>query len=184
LRFFGCIPCFAFLLLLLPTQTISAQTSVYGAVAATDFCLSRPSTSCASDTFGLLGGGYYNFPIQSRLTAGIDGRVSYGIGTRGGASVTSALRIGFVPRQNRLRPYFQIGGGVVSEHGNFDLLLRRKTNGAFHLAFGLDIRLTDAIDLRALEIGAASGAGTSLNPAAGTSYVDAGLVFHLAPRKS
>jgi hypothetical protein len=66
---------------------------------------------------GFPGGGFYNFPIQSRLTAGIDGRMSYGLGTRGGVSVTGALRVGFVPKVNPLRPYFQLGGGVVSSAG-------------------------------------------------------------------
>jgi hypothetical protein len=116
--------------------------------------------------------------FQSRLTAGIDGRVSYGLGTRGGTSATAALRIGFVPKQNPLRPYFQLGGGVVSSAGSDPLQAKRKTNGALQLAFGLDIRLTNSIDLRALEIGGAAGGGSSSSPDAGTSYIDTGVVYH------
>jgi hypothetical protein len=185
LRFLGYPPLFAlFVFLLLPTQTAHAQTSVYGTVAGTNFCLNSSSrTTCKRDTLGFLAGGFYNFPIQSRLTAGIDGRISYGLGTRGGVSVTSALRIGFVPHHNPLRPYFQLGGGVVSSAGGDSDQATRKTSGALQLALGLDIRLTDSIDLRALEIGGASGAGSSSNPGAGTSYVNTGVVYHFPRSK-
>jgi hypothetical protein len=179
LRFLGYAPWFCLFALLLPTQTAHAQTSIYGTVAVTNFCLNSSSyTNCKSDTLGFLAGGFYNFPIQSRLTAGIDGRVSYGVGTRGGISVTSALRIGFVPKHNPLRPYFQLGGGVVSSAGGDPLQAQRKTSGAVQLAFGLDIRLTNSIDLRALEIGGVAGGGSSSNPSAGTSYVNTGVVYH------
>jgi hypothetical protein len=177
--------------LLLPTQTVHAQTSgsraqtaVYGTVAVTDFCLNSSETNCKSDTLGFLGGGFYNFPIQSRLTAGIDGRVSYGLGTRGGVSATVALRIGFVPTHNPLRPYFQLGGGVVSSAGGDPDEAKRRTNGAVQFSFGLDIRLTDSIDLRALELGDAASSGSTSNPSAGTGYLDTGVVYHFPRRKS
>ena len=175
---------FVLFALLTSTQTVHAQGSVYGAVAATNFCLNNGSnTSCKSDTLGFIGGGFYNFPIQSRLTAGIDGRMSYGLGTRGGVSATAAVRIGFVPIRNPLRPYFQLGGGVVSSAGNDPLQLKRKTSAVLQLALGLDIRLTNSIDLRALELGAAAGGGSSVNPSAGTAYIDAGIVYHFPPKK-
>jgi hypothetical protein len=183
LRFPGYAPCFALFVLLLPTQTTHAQASIYGTVAVTNFCLDSSSyTNCKSDTLGFLGGGFYNFPIQSRLTAGIDGRVSYGLGTRGGTSATAAFRIGFVPHHNPLRPYFELGGGVVSSAGNDPLQAQRKTSGAVQLALGLDVRLTHSIDLRALEIGAAAGTGSSSNPGAGTAYVSTGVVYHSPPK--
>jgi hypothetical protein len=151
----------------------------------TNFCLNSSSdTNCKSDTLGFLGGGFYNFPIQSRLTAGIDGRMSYGMGTRGGVSATAALRIGFVPIRNPLRPYFQLGGGVVSSAGGDPLQATRRTNGVLQLALGLDVHLTDSIDLRALEVGGAAGGGSSSNPAAGTSYIDTGVVYHFPRPKS
>jgi hypothetical protein len=185
LRFLGHAPWFGLFVLLLPTQTIHAQTSVYGTVAATNFCLNSSSyTNCKSATLGFLGGGFYNFPIQSRLTAGIDGRMSYGLGTRGGISVTSALRIGFVPTRNPLRPYFQLGGGVVSSTGSDPHQATRKTSGALQFAFGLDIRLTNSIDLRALEIGGVAGAGSSSNPSASTSYSNTGVVYHFPRSRS
>jgi len=190
LRLLGYAPWFGLFLLLLPTQTSHAQTShaqtsVYGNVAVTNFCLDSSShTNCKSDTLGLLAGGFYNFPIQSRLTAGIDGRMSYGLGTRGGVSVTSALRIGFVPTHNPLRPYFQLGGGVVSSAGGDPLQGQRKTSGAVQIALGLDIRLTGSIDWRALEIGGATGVGSTSSPGAGTSYIGTGVVYHLPRRKS
>ena len=183
MRFPGHASWFCLFILLLPTQTAHAQTSIYGAVAVTNFCLDSSGVACKSDTLGFLGGGFYNFPIQSRLTAGIDGRVSYGLGTRGGVSATAALRIGFVPTRNPLRPYFQLGGGVVSSAGSDPLQATRRTNGAVQLAFGLDIRLTGSIDLRALEIGGAAGSGSSSKPSAGTSYIDTGVVYHFPRAK-
>jgi hypothetical protein len=185
LRFLGYVRWFGLFFLLLPTQTTHAQTSVYGAVAGTNFCMNSTSgANCKSDTLGFLGGGFYNFPIQSRLTAGIDGRMSYGMGTRGGVSATTALRIGFVPTRNPLRPYFQLGGGVVSSAGRDPLQSTRRTSGALQLALGLDIRVTNAIDLRALEIGGAAGTGSRSSPAAGTSYIDAGVVYHFPHPRS
>ncbi len=179
MRFLGSVSLFALFAVLLPTQTTQAQTSIYGTVAGTNFCLNNGSnTNCKSDTLGFLAGGFYNFPIQSRLTAGIDGRMSYGLGTRGGVSATAALRIGFVPHVNPLRPYFQLGGGVVSSAGSDPLQAQRKTSGAVQLALGLDIRLTSSIDLRALEIGAAAGTGSNSSPGAGTAYINAGIVYH------
>lgn len=179
MRSFAFTRCFVLLFFLAATQITTAETSVYGAVAVTDFCLDSGSvTHCKSDTLGFLGGGLYNFPIQSRLTAGVDGRLSYGLGTRGGVSATSAFRIGFVPKRNPLRPFFQIGGGVVSSAGGDPLQGKRKTSGALQLAAGLDIRLTGSTDLRAFEVGGAAGSGSDSNPGAGTSYIDAGVVYH------
>ena len=186
MRFLGNAPWFGLFVFLLPPQTAHAQTSVshaqtsvYGSVAATDFCLSSSlGTDCKSDALGFLGGGFHNFNIQSRLTAGIDGRMSYGLGTRGGVSATAALRIGVVPTPTPVRPYVQLGGGVVSSAGGDPLQGKRKTNGAVQFALGLDIRLTDSIDLRALELGEAAGSGPSSNPGAGTAYIDTGVVYH------
>jgi hypothetical protein len=54
------------------------------------------------------------------------------------------------------------------------------TNGAAELIFGLDIRLTDFIDLRAIDYGAA--AGTSNNgSASAVEFLGAGLVYHFHP---
>src|ERR1700722_13026936 len=101
--------------LFLPTKTTQAQVSIYGTGALTNYCLANHGTSaCKSDSGGFIGGMFYNFPIQSRLTAGIDLRGSYSFGSRGGTSEAAALRIGFVPHRVALRPYFQLGGGVVS----------------------------------------------------------------------
>lgn len=179
------VPLLVLFSLLTPTKTVNAQASAYGAVALENFCTNASSqTSCKSDTVGLIGGGFYNFPIQSRVTVGIDGRVSYGPGTRGGMSATAALRVGFVPNRNPLRPYFQLGGGVVSSSGHDPRQASRYTSGALQLAFGLDLRLTNSIDWRVAELGGAAGAGSGANPAAGTAYLNTGIVYHFARRKS
>ncbi|HEV2618553.1 MAG TPA: hypothetical protein VGU23_01285 [Acidobacteriaceae bacterium] len=158
---------------------------MYGAAALTDFCLSiNTSTSCKSDTAGFVGGAFYNFPRDSRLTLGIDGRGSFATGSRGGMSATAAFRLGFVPTHDPLRPYFEVGAGVVSSAGGDPLQAKRQTSGAGQFAVGLDVRLTDRLDLRAIEVGAAAGSSTTTTPSAGTAYFDAGLVYHFARRKS
>jgi hypothetical protein len=169
--------CFA--TLLFANQSSSAQTSLYADVAATNFCLdSNSHVDCKSDTLGFLAGGFYNFAAPSRLTTGIDGRMSYGLGSRGGVSATAAVRFGFVPHRNPLRPYFQIGGGIVSSAGGDPRQAQRKTSGALQLAVGLDIRLTSSVDLRAIEIGGAAGVSSTANSAADTSYISTGVVYH------
>ncbi len=185
----------ASLLFFIPTQNASAQTSIYGSVALVDYVLQNNNTSAAkSDTAGFIGGVFYNFPIQSRLTAGVDARGSFGVGARGGALATVALRIGFVPKRVVLRPYFDLGGGVVTSTFNNGQITgpvdaglsaqpTRVTSGGVDFGAGLDIRLTDSFDLRAVELGAIAGAA---EPGVGSAFLDAGVVYHLhrRPRKS
>ena len=153
-------PLFGILILLITQRPAQAQTSIYFAPALTAYgYASGNSTNFKSDSGGFIAGMFYNFPIDSRLTAGIDARASYSFGPRGGNFETAALRIAFVPEEVRLRPFFQIGGGVVSSSPDPASLPGtarpvRRTNGAAELSFGLDIRLTESFDLRAIEIGA------------------------------
>jgi hypothetical protein len=187
--------CFTSLLVLLfvfvPKQNAIAQTSVYGSVALVNYGLqNNNSTSYKSDTAGFIGGVFYNFPIHSRLTAGVDARGSLGVGDRGGALATAALRIGFVPERVVLRPYFLLGGGVVTSTFNIGQITgpatqglagqsTRVTSGGVEFAGGLDVRLNDSFDLRAVELGAvAGGSGRSV----GSAFLDAGLVWHLHKR--
>jgi hypothetical protein len=88
-----------------------------------------------------------------------------------------ALRIGFVPTQIRLRPYFEIGGGMVSAVSNPGFDPQRITNGAAEFLGGLDIRLTDSVDLRAVEYGAAAGHSNN-GASSGVAFLDAGFVYH------
>lgn len=181
-------PLLSLLFLFVPAKSIEAQASVYGTIALTDFGFTNyGSTTFKSDTVGFVAGMFYNFPIESRFTAGIDGRVSQGFGTSGGTSVTAAFRAGFVPKRVVLRPYFQLGGGVVTSTGyptGVMVLLpgtlqsTRHTSGALQLAFGLDVRLTNSIDLRAVELGAAAGGGSGSSTGVGTAYLNAGIVYH------
>ena len=179
--------------LLLPCAAY-AQLSVYGDAALTAYGFDTSSAaSFKSDSGGLMVGGFYNFPIQSRLTAGIDLRTSYSPGSRGGNFTAAALRIGLVPHHVPLRPFFQIGGGVVSTTGDTTTVTlnpklgyivtttnQRYTNGAVEISFGLDVRLTDHFDLRALDYGAVAGASNNSTAAAG-AYLGAGVVYHLRP---
>ena len=175
--------------LLTAVPTANAQISVYGTAMLTNFGLYNDTSSGIAfqgDTAGFGGGAFYNFPIQSRLTAGVDARGSYSPGTKGGASAAGALRIGFVPRTHPLRPYVEIGGGLVSTDAytyvsngvQIDTSPHRVTNGALDLLGGLDIRLTHALDLRAIEYGAAAGASAT-NTRAGFGFLSAGVVYHL-----
>jgi hypothetical protein len=107
-------------LLTLLASPAEAQVSAYGMVALSSYGFSYQGSSFRfnNDTASLGGGAFYNFPIHSRLTAGIDGRVLYGPASNGGTTADVALRIGFVPTHVRLRPYFEIGGGMVSAVSN------------------------------------------------------------------
>jgi hypothetical protein len=168
-----------FLFLLVPKQNAIAQTSIYGSVAVVNYGINYYNGSTIKgDTAGLIGGAFYNFPIQSRLTAGLDFRGSFGIGSGGGGLGAAALRIAFVPERVALRPYFQLGGGVATttfHNGQ----TTRYTSGGLELAGGLDVRLNNSFDLRAIELGAVAG-GT--HQSVGSAFVDAGLVYHLRKR--
>jgi hypothetical protein len=163
LRLFRLIPIAIFILFSAPTA--NAETSIYGTAMLTTFN--------NGDTGGFTGGAFYNFKTSSRLTAGIDGRLSYAPGNKGGNAELGALRISFIPRSNPLRPYLQIGGGVVSETGN----PYRRTTGALEILGGLDIRLTKNFDLRAVDYGAAAGSRF------GYAFLNAGIVYHFQPAK-
>ena len=169
------VRCFTSLLvlffLIFPKQNAIAQTSIYGSVGLVNYGV---GSFLKSDTGGLIGGGFYNFPIKSRLTAGIDVRGSFGFGSGGGGLGAAALRIGFVPERAPLRPYFQLGGGVVTTtfHNGESV---RHTSGGVEFAGGLDVRLNDSFDLRAVELGAIAGS----NQSASSAFLDAGIVYHL-----
>ena len=164
-------------LLALLASPAEAQVSAYGMVALSSYGFSYQGSSFSfnADTASLGGGAFYNFPIHSRLTAGIDGRVLYGPAAYGGITADAALRIGFVPPRVRTRPYFEIGGGVVSAVINPGVTPQRITNGAVEFLGGLDIRLTDSVDLRAVEYGAAA-APSNNGRTSGVGFLDAGLV--------
>jgi hypothetical protein len=159
-----------------------AQVSAYGVVGVNGYGFSYRGNSPSSyyDTAGFGGGAFYNFPIRSRVTVGIDGRVFYGPGSYGGTTADAALRIGFVPKVNRLRPYLAIGGGMVTSVVNPGFDPARVTNGALELLGGLDIRLTDSVDIRAVEWGAAAGY-SSTGIASEVGFLDAGVVYHFRP---
>ncbi len=162
----------------------SAQTSVYGAVAITAYGV-EPSNSSAlsfkSGTPGFVVGGFYNLPIDSRVTVGLDARLEESPGAKGGTAGAVCLRIGFVPHQVRLRPYFELGGGFLSTSTNTELVNDGVTagtysNGAAAVAFELDIRVTSTIDIRALEL------GEEASSTSGTVYLNTGVVYHFHPR--
>lgn len=159
-----------------------AQVSAYGVVGLNGYGFSYRGNSPSSyyDTAGFGGGAFYNFPIRSRVTVGIDGRVFYGPGSYGGTTADAALRIGFVPKVNRLRPYLAIGGGMVTSVLTPGYEPARVTNGALELLGGLDIRMTDSVDIRAVEWGAAAGY-SSTGIASEVGFLDAGVVYHFRP---
>jgi hypothetical protein len=179
--------------LLFASSTISAhaQLAVYAAPTFSDYGYgSNGSVSLGSGSGGLMAGGFYNFPIQSRLTAGIDLRTTYSFGTHGGSFTGAAFRIGFEPHRNRLRPYFLFGAGAVSTTGIGSVTTtysptqgyivtstnKTYTSGALEIDFGLDIKLTDHFDLRALDYGAAAGSSAAVG------FLDAGILYRFHPR--
>lgn len=131
-------------------------------------------------TGGFGGGLFYNFPIESRV---IDGRANISPGDRGGYLAGGALRVGFVPHVFPLRPYFQLGAGVV--HTSYPyytpqaVTQRGITSGAAQVAFGLDIRVAEHIDLRAPELLGQAGGNSGLR--ANVATLQFGVVYHLHP---
>ena len=170
---------FGLFLVLTFAPAAQAQASIYGSVALSAFGFSSNGDSIRSksDSASLIGGAFYNFPIHSRLTAGIDGRVLYGPGSNGGTAAGVALRIGFVPHHVRLRPYFEIGGGIVTSVSNPGFDPQRSTNGAATFLGGLDVRLTDSVDIRAVELGATAGSSNTSTDSS-VAFLDAGVVYH------
>jgi len=159
---------------LLFSYVASAQTSVYVGADLTDYGYSSqannnfnysPDTghySIYSDGGGVSGGAVYLFSSASRLKAGVDLRGMYSPGSRGGAGSFASLRIQFVPHQSSLRPYFDIGGGFLttvyeSAASNSGNGRGRITGGAVDLNFGLEIRTSPRVALKAIEIGGFSG---------------------------
>lgn len=136
-------------------------------------------------TGGVIAGAFYTFPSASRFKAGMDGRLTFSPGYNGGRAYTGAFRFSFVPNHNRLRPYAQIGGGVASTDGPQTVCYGspcgttagRITNGVLQLAFGLDIRATSHLDVRAFDYGADAD-GSNGPTRVGLGFLDAGLVFH------
>lgn len=156
----------------------AAQTSVYASVELTQYGYSSPVEgnftyapgtghySNYSDGGGVSGGVVYLFPSASRLKAGIDLRGMYSPGSHGGAGSFGSLRIAFVPRQNPLLPYFQIGGGLLtttytSAASNPLSGRGRVTSGAADFDFGLEVRANSRFTIKAIEMGGFAGSNVS-----------------------
>ena len=163
--------------------------AVYGDVMWTNYGAAHNNSGLSSQggCIGFGGGGFYNFPIESRFTAGIDVRGSVSPCARGGGMGAVSARFAFVPEHVILRPYVEIGGGVVhakttsesyyiAQNGTA-VPIGPATTGAIMLAFGLDVRVTRSLDLRAIELAAAAGGSESSSEAA-TASLGSGLVYH------
>jgi hypothetical protein len=167
------------------------QTSIYGGVDATQYAYSSGNSGTGSYEpgtgkytadkvgVGFEGGATYLFPSQSRLKAGIDGRGIYSPGTRGGAGGFASFRVAFVPHQNPLSPYFQIGGGVLSTTvlSNTPPFPRvRISGGAVNFDLGLTVRVNPRIAVRAIELDGIAGSNVLL------SSFGAGVIYNLSHR--
>lgn len=161
----------------------SAQLSGYATVAATDYgytlnsAFSNGNYGFKGLSGGLLAGGTYNFAIQSRVTVGLDVRGDYAPGSKGGEFFATDLRVGFVPKKNPLRPFFGLGGGVVTTGHTTNLFnsATRSTSGGLLIDLGLDVRLTEHFDYRVLDYGAIAGSTV------GTGFIATGVVYHFSP---
>jgi hypothetical protein len=169
--------CFPALLL---TQLLRAQGAVYGGVSLTNYCYTVNNglgNQCGTDGAGGTFGGFYNFPIQSRLTAGLDAHLGFGTGSVKGVKGLASVRFGVVPHRNPLRPYLEIGGGFVSSHiPQLTNIVGPQTitSGALEIGVGLDVRITPRVDWRAIELESASGGGTRT---AGSASLSTGIVY-------
>ncbi len=171
---------FALVVALVCVRAAAAQTSVYGELSVTNYgyTVNGGNLAYSSDHVGGTFGGFYNFPIQSRLTAGLDAHVGFGASSSGGVKGFVSARFGVVPVKFPLRPYLEVGGGFVSAH------VPRLTNivgpqtitsGALELGLGVDLRLTRTVDWRLIEFEGGGGGGTK---AAGSGSVSTGVVYH------
>ena len=176
------------LILFIAPHIAKAQFSIYGTLGVAGYGYSQAGSNdviFGRDHIGFGAGATYNFPIQSRLTAGIDLRGAVAPSDYGGSMGTASLRFGFVPHHNRLKPYLQIGGGFVTAktpsyvaYGipSSDTVQKQSfTNGALALALGLDVRILPSFDWRLLEIQSAAGGNTSNNT--GMAAVSTGIVY-------
>ena len=166
--------------------------SVYGTASAIRFGFTGDNypngPSFKAETGGLIAGAFYTFPSGNRFKAGIDGRVTLSPGYNGGSAYTGALRASFVPDHNRFRPYFQIGGGVASTQFretvcsgfSCSVSTSRVANGVVQLDFGLDIRATSHLDIRAFDWGADAGTSNASTHGA-LGYFSEGVVYHFQP---
>jgi hypothetical protein len=177
---------FAVLSLAVLASTASAQTSAFVSITATDYGFSPSGSNVfytPGDEAGFIAGVFQNFHKNSRLTLGMDERFSYSPGTQGGAYDAVDFRLGLVPDRNLLRPYFQTGLGVIHSAGSsqsmYSFPVGHYTQFAEEFLVGLDIKLTDSFDLRAIELGGVEG--VSCCTTVSTGIVSAGLVYHLHP---
>lgn len=171
-------------LLYTAVHAANAQSSIYGTLAVTDYgyAFNNESLTVSDDHLGFGAGGFYNFPIQSRLTAGIDLRGSITPSSTGGDKGFVSARFGFVPHHNPLKPYVQIGGGFIRTKvpAFFESVEAQSVTAAsLDFAFGLDIRLTPFFDLRLLEL--ESGAGVNGSTTVGSASLSSGVVYHFHP---
>jgi opacity protein-like surface antigen len=170
-----------FLCLLFATHSAHAQLAVYGTVSGSDFGYQQSGDS--ADTFngdylGVGVGAYYNF-VHRAVKVGIDLRDTYTPNSRGGNAGAVSVRLGFVPDVHPCHPYFQIGPGWISEKVPVSATPARTVNTtAVAVGFGLDVRVTPSLDIRAIEIESTVG-GSDLNAAATASF-SAGIVYHLS----
>lgn len=176
------------------TPKIHAQTAVYGTGMSAAFGFRGDDypngTSLKPDTTGFTSGVFYLFPSLTRFKSGIDGRVTYSPGYNGGKAYTGGFRFSFVPYRFPLRPYVQFGGGAASTQLHESACSTpgcatktvQITGGVVQLDAGLDVRLTQHFDLRAIDFGTDEGGSRGLTSAA-TRFYSAGFVFHFgAPR--
>jgi hypothetical protein len=156
------------------------QVSAYGMIAYSSygFASQNQGYTFDNDTASIGGGAFYNFPIHSRLTAGIDGRVLYGPASHGGTTADAALRIGFVPTKVRFRPYFEIGGGVVSAsiYPTQDYHNELQTGQSSSLLVSISAS-TNSVDWRVLEYGAGLGPSGAIMRVSSTSIAESSTIF-------
>jgi Outer membrane protein beta-barrel domain len=169
----------ALIVLSLPTAA-HAQFSVYGTISTSDYgyAFNREPLIISGDFAAYSGGLTYTFPHDGRLALGVEYRESVTPVIHGGSTGTASFRIGLVPRKVRLRPYFQVGGGYVyAKIPTFGPTGSESvTVGSFGFGGGLDLRITQRVDWRIIEI--ESVAGVTSAKSAGTASFGTGAVYH------
>jgi hypothetical protein len=170
---------FALVVLSHPTAA-RAEFSVYGTVATSDYgyAFNRAPLNINGDFAAFSGGLTYIFPHDGRLALGVEYRESVTPVIHGGSTGTASFRISLVPHKVRLRPYLQIGAGYVYAKiptfipiGSQSVVV-----GSIGLGGGLDLRITQRVDWRVVEI--ESSAGVTSAKSGGTASFGTGVVYH------
>jgi hypothetical protein len=171
--------CFTVLILL--PNVCHAQVAAYFTYSPTDFLLTGNASISAG---GIANGGTLGVSFEhlheGRFVTAVDLKNTFASKThaRGDAAAVD-YRIAFVPHRVPLKPFIELGLGVVTVHDPNAVPYRPTpsiTDAVLDLALGLDIRLNHSFDLRIADQGDAPFRSNASSGSVGASILDLGVV--------